>query len=141
MWEREYTQEVTGVSIKSVWQAWADVNNWHHWQNDLDYCRLKGSFSVGNHFILKPKGSGKVKIELIVIKENHFFTDCTKFFLAKMYDTHMVEKTDNGVKITNKIVVTGILKRLWIKLVVNHIANSVPSETKALITYVKKTNK
>jgi len=38
--------------------------------------------------MLKPKGAPAVKIKLTEINEMQNFTDCTKFFGAKMYDTH-----------------------------------------------------
>ena len=40
----------------------------------------------------------------------------TRSFGAKMYDTHAMEETVEGLKFTNKLVVTGPLKWLWIKI-------------------------
>jgi hypothetical protein len=94
----------------------------------LDYCKLEGKFEVGNYFMLKPKGVSPVKIKLIDIKPGQDFTDCTSFFGAKMFDTHSMEETAEGLKLTNKLVVTGPLKWLWIKLVAQNVANTVPDE-------------
>jgi hypothetical protein len=62
----------------------------------LDYCKLECDFKVGNHFFLKPKGVQPVKIVLTEINEGYSFTDCTSFFGAKMYDTHVMEETVDG---------------------------------------------
>jgi hypothetical protein len=51
-----------------------------------------------------------------------------------MYDTHAMEETKDGLKITNTLVVTGPLKWLWIKLVAQNVADTIPEETEALIT-------
>lgn len=137
MWQRNYSQVFTGVSRNNIWQLWTDINNWPTWHDDLEYCKMEGAFVAGNHFYLKPKGAPAVKIIITEINTGHSFTDCTIFFGAKMYNTHTVEETAEGLKLTNKLVVTGPLKWLWIKLVAQHIADSVTSETEALVNLAR----
>jgi hypothetical protein len=50
-----------------------------------------------------------------------------------MFDTHSMEETAEGLKLTNKLVVTGPLKWLWIKLVAQNVANTVPDEMETLV--------
>ena len=50
-----------------------------------------------------------------------------------MYDTRALEETPNGLQLTNILVVTGPLKWLWIKLVAQDVANTVPDEMEALV--------
>lgn len=83
--------------------------------------------------MLKPKGVNPVKIVLTEINEGQNFTDCTSFFGAKMYDTHAMEETVDGLKLTNKLVMTGPLKWLWIKLVAQNVADTVPKEMESLV--------
>ena len=99
MWVRTHKKFYKGVSLKQIWKVWVDINNWHRWHGDLDYCKMKGKFEVGNHFMLKPKGAPAVKIVLTEIDEGKSFTDCTKFFGAKMFDTHSMELKNGGVEI------------------------------------------
>lgn len=133
MWVREYSEVFQGVTSDSVWKLWTDINNWPQWHDDLDSCVLEGEFKVGNHFMLKPKGMKAVKIVLTEIDEGMSFTDCTAFPGAKMYDTHSLEETPEGLKLSNKLVVTGPLKWLWVKLVAKKVADTIPDETQALI--------
>jgi hypothetical protein len=133
MWVRTYSKIYSGVKKADIWRVWTDVNNWSAWHGDLDYCKMDGAFRVGNHLMLKPKGAPAVKIKLVEIKEGEQFTDCTQFFGAKMYDTHMMAETETGLQLTNTLVVTGPLKFLWIKLVARHVADSVPQEMDALV--------
>ncbi len=133
MWTRAYSKLYKGVAKEEVWRVWADVNNWASWHDDLDYCKMEGPFKVGNHFMLKPKGASEVKIMLTDVQEGKEFTDCTAFFGAKMYDTHAMEETEEGLLITNKLVVSGPLRWLWIKLVVQNIADTVPGKLDALV--------
>lgn len=88
--------------------------------------------------MLKPRGAPAVKIMLTAMNEMQNFTDCTKFFGAKMYDTHSMEVKDNGVLLSNKLVVTGPLKWPWIKLVAKHVADTVPDEMDSLVNLARK---
>lgn len=133
MWVREYRQLFKDVKKEAVWALWKDVNHWSTWHDDLDYCQMTGEFVVGNFFMLKPKKASAVKIMITELKEGESFTDCTQFFGAKMFDTHGLEETEEGLILTNKLVVEGPLKWLWIKLVAQHVADSVPDETESLV--------
>jgi hypothetical protein len=124
--------------MKQIWEIWVDVNNWPSWHGDLDYCKMIGEFEVGNYFMLKPKGTPAVKIILTEIDNGNSFTDCTNFFGAKMLDTHSMESKNGGVEISNKLVVTGSLKWLWVKLVAQNVADTVPKEIEALVKLARK---
>ena len=133
MWTRIYSKTFKGIKREDIWHIWTDINNWVQWHGDLDYCKLEGEFAVGNHFFLKPKGMKPVKTMLTKINEGYSFTDCTSFFGGKMYDTHAMEETPEGLKLTNTLVVTGPLKWLWIKLVAQNVADTVSEETETLV--------
>ena len=137
MWKKTYSKTFQDVKRQDVWRIWTDINNWTLWHSDLDYCKLEGEFAVGNHFFLKPKSIKPVKIMLTEVNEGFSFTDCTSFFGAKMYDTHAMEETFDGLTLTNTLTVTGPLKWLWIKLVAQNVADSVPEETEALVNLVR----
>ena len=81
-----------------------------------------------------------MKIALVEIDEGRKFTDCTQFFGAKMYDTHAMEETSEGLRLTNTLVVTGPLKLLWIKLVAQKVAKTVPQEMDALVKLARDKN-
>lgn len=137
MWTRTYSKVFQGLDKAEVWRIWADVNNWPKWHGDLEYCKMEGDFVVGNHFMLKPKGVGAVKIVLTEIEPGYKFTDCTTFFGAKMYDTHTLEETPDGLKLTNTLVVKGLLQLLWVKLVAKNVAYTVPDEMEALVNLAR----
>ena len=133
MWKRSFSKVYSGVKKEDVWRVWTDVNNWPQWHGDLDYCKMEGPFTVGNHFMLKPKGMMAVKILISDIQEGKAFTDCTAFPLAKMFDTHTMEETPEGLRLSNTLIVTGLLKWLWITLVAQKVADTIPQEMDALI--------
>lgn len=137
MWVRTVSREYKGVSREDIWKIWVDINNYASWHSDLDYCKFDGEFKVGNYFRLKPKNAPEVKVFLTEIIEGKKFVDCTSFFGAKMFDTHEVEDTKDGVKITNTVSVSGFLRFLWIGLVAKNVANSAPHEMDAVVALAK----
>ncbi|MES2212302.1 MAG: SRPBCC family protein [Pseudomonadota bacterium] len=126
------------LTKKRIWQLWTDINHWPKWHHDLEYCTLVGPFEAGNYFMLKPKGVPAVKIELTSINTEQSFSDCTKFFGARMVDTHAMEETTEGLLLTNTMIVTGPLRWLWIKLVAQGVANDIPAEMDALVELAEK---
>ena len=138
LWKKTFSKTYSGVTKEAVWQIWTDINHWSQWHGDLDSCKMEGAFEVGNYFLLKPKGMRAVKIMLTDIEEGRSFTDCTAFPGARMCDTHAMEETPEGLRITNTLVITGPLKWLWIKLVVQHIADTIEEETEALISLARQ---
>lgn len=137
-WTRTTTKTYPGLSKDAVWRLWTDVNGWSRWHSDLDLCKLEGRFEKGNHFLLKPKGAPTFKIELTAVEEGRAFTDCTKFFGARMFDSHLLEETPEGVRLTNTLTVEGPLAFLWIKLVAQKVAATVPAENDALVALAKQ---
>lgn len=133
VWSKSCQKYYPDVDLNRVWNILIDVDNWPSWHDDLDDCELEGEFKVGNYFYLTPKGSSAVKIVLTEIIEKNSFTDCTKFFGAKMYDTHRIEIKDDGIILTNKVVVTGPLRWLWVKLVAQNVADTSLKQMDALV--------
>lgn len=140
MWVKNYSKLFQGINKEEIWRIWIDVNNWPKWHGDLEYCKIEGDFVVGNHFMLKPKGVRAVKVVLTEIEHGYRFTDCTNFFGAKMYDTHALEETPAGLKITNTLVVKGPLQLLWVKLVAQNVADTVPDEIESLVNLARLSN-
>lgn len=132
-WIKTYIITVKNIKPYQIWQVWSDVNSWHLWDTDIEFAYLDGPFVKGNTFYLKPKGGAKVAIEIIDAIPNKSFTDCTKFFLAKMYGTHRIEECTDGLTLTVSVKVTGLLGYVWRKLVAEQIAQGIPEQTQKLI--------
>lgn len=134
MWTRSHSIVTKEVTKEQMWKLFADVNNWHSWDEGIEFAKLNGKFEKGNFFTLRPKGGPNVKVELLETKENKMFLDVTKFPLAKMYDEHTFEETPQGLKITNTITVKGILGFLWRKIVAQKIVDALPED---MLTQIK----
>ncbi len=128
MWTRSHSIISNKVTGEQMWRLFADVNNWHTWDEGIEYAQMEGQFEHGNHFILKPKGGPKVKIELAETIPGKKFTDLTRFPLAKMWGEHTFEPTADGLRITTTMTVKGPLSFLWVKLVAADIVKGLPTE-------------
>ncbi len=138
MWSKSYSIVTAEVTKEQMWKLFADVNNWHTWDEGIEFAKMQGKFEKGNHFLLKPKGGPKLNIELIETIENVKFVDLTKFPLAKMYGEHLFEETPQGLKITTTMKVEGLLAFLWIKLVAKGIVDGLPHEMQMQIKTASK---
>lgn len=133
MWSKTYSTVTTEVTKEQMWKLFQDVNNWHTWDEGIEFAKMEGKFIKGNFFTLRPKGGPNVKIQIVETIENQMFLDFTKFPLAKMYGEHQLEETPNGLKITNTITVKGILGFLWRKIVAQKIVDDFPKDIQAQI--------
>jgi len=138
MWTQSYSILTNEVSKEQMWKLFADVNNWHKWDEGIEYAKLDGTFEQGNYLDLKPKGGPKVKIQLYETIENKKFVDLTRFPFAKMYGEHTFIETPHGLKITTTMTVKGPLSFLWVKLVAKGIAENLPKEMLQQIIAAKK---
>jgi len=138
MWTKSYSITTKKVTKEQIWKLFEDVNNWHTWDEGIEFAKIEGKFEAGNHFILRPKGGPNVKVELLETVKNRMFSDVTGFPLARMYDEHLFEETKDGLKITNTITVKGLLGFLWIKLVAQNIVDSLPKDVAKQIETASK---
>ncbi|GAA3985339.1 SRPBCC family protein [Mucilaginibacter dorajii] len=138
MWKKTYSMVTKDVTKEQMWKLFADVNNWHEWDSNIEFAKIEGEFEAGNHFILRPKGGPNVKVNLTETVKNQKYIDVTNFALAKMYDEHLFEDTADGLKITNTLWVTGLLSFVGIKLVAQKIVDDTPADMLKQIAAAKK---
>ncbi len=138
MWTKSHSIVTKEVTKEQMWKLFADVNNWHTWDEGIEFAKMEGKFEKGNFFTLRPKGGPNVKVKLLETVENKSFLDVTKFPLAKMFDNHTFEETPQGLKITNTISVTGVLGFLWRKIVAQKIVDSLPNDMQTQIKSASK---
>lgn len=138
MWTRSHSIVTKEVTKEQMWKLFSDVNNWHTWDTGIEFAKLEGKFEKGNHFVLRPKGGPNVKVSLLETFENKSFLDVTNFPLARMFDNHVFEETEDGLKITNTITVKGLLGFLWIKIVAGKIVDALPADMQEQVKAASK---
>jgi hypothetical protein len=133
MWTQSYSQTVKDLSAERVWNVWTDVNQWHTWQDDVEYARLDGEFESGKKFAFRPKGGPNVELELTDVRKNSVFVDVTRFPFARMIDSHELIERGDELEIKSTITMQGPLAFLWRKLVGEGVASGLPEQTRRLI--------
>ena len=138
MWTKSHSIITKAATKEQMWQLFTDVNNWHVWNNEVEYAKLEGKFEAGNHYLIKPKNGQVVKVQLLEVVEYKHCLEFGAFPLAKMYYDHILEETTNGLKITSTITMKGLLSFLWVQLVVKKIAASMPNHVQQQIDVASK---
>lgn len=141
MWSKTYSKKVHGITAQEIWDVWVDINQWHIWQDDIEYAKLEGTFKIGTSFRFKPKGWKEVSIQLVEVEPNKCFTDLTRFPLAKMYGIHEFIMNNDELEIKTTIKVVGLLSFIWRKLVAEKVANDEEHQTQKLIERVLELRK
>lgn len=121
-----------------MWKLFSDVNNWHTWDQSIEFAKLEWEFRSGNFFLFQPKGGPKLKLQIVEATENTSFTDMTTFPWAKMFGKHTFEDTPDGLKITTTMTVEGFLSPLWVKLVTQKIVDGLPNDIQVQISTASK---
>ena len=137
MWTKSYSKTVENLNANQVWAVWIDVNQWHTWQDDIEYAKLNDEFKTGSVIQFKPKGGPNIKLELTEVKPNSVFVDLTRFPLARMFDSHELIDHGNNLEIKSTIQIEGPLSFLWRKLVAENVANGLEEQTNNLIEKAK----
>lgn len=137
MWSQTYSKKIKGLNPEQVWNVWTDINQWHTWQQDIEYAKLEGEFKIGNIFLLKPKGGPKISIELAAVEPNKRFTDLTRFPGARMYGDHEFLVDGDELEIRTTMRIDGMLSFLWRKIVAEDVANGMMAQTESLIEKAK----
>jgi len=125
MWTKSHSIVTNEATKEQMWKLFTDVNNWHVWNNEIEFAKLEGKFEAGNHYLIQPKNGKIVKVELLEVIENKHCLEFGAFPFAKMYYDHLLEETANGLKITSMITMKGMLSFLWVQLVVKKIASTM----------------
>ena len=136
MWTKSYSKIVENLDAARVWTVWTDVDQWHTWQDDIEYAKLNGEFEKGGLIHFKPRGGPNIKLELAEVKPNSVFVDLTRFPLARMFDSHELIDHGGNLEIKSTIRIQGPLSFLWRKLVAENVANGLEQQTDKLIEKV-----
>lgn len=133
MWTKTHSITVTDVTPAQIWKVWSDINNRPQWDLDTEWAELQGPFEQGAVFRFKPKGGPKLSMTITECEINRRFTDCFKIPFARLYGTHQMESTNEGLRIITSIKVEGPLGWVLRKLVGEKVAAEVPEQTEMCI--------
>ncbi len=126
-WRYSHT-ETTKAEPAAIWQRWTNVAGWPKEDQNLEKAELVGEFKVGNTIAIKPKGSPKSRVVITEVTPNQSFATQGSIPLGKLIVAHKVEKGGAQTNFTHTITVTGPLRKLFVKMVVQKLANDLPQK-------------
>src|SRR5450631_1447886 len=121
MWTFEHT-ETTSATPEAIWQRWTQVEDWPTQNQTLSWSKLIGQFEVGSKIELKPKKGPKSSLVIAESNKNKSWVGEGKIPLGKLHVEHSLESDGKKTTFTHKIVISGPLTKLFVKLAGNGMA-------------------
>ncbi|KXK15126.1 MAG: Polyketide cyclase / dehydrase and lipid transport [Chloroflexi bacterium OLB14] len=137
MWTAEHTI-VTDVSKEAIWKVWKDIENWKQWDEGLEWCRFNGEFKTGVSYTLKPKGGSEVQSTISECEPLKKFSDVTKLPLAKLEFVHELNEEKDGLHVTHRVVISGLLSFFFAQVIGKDTARNFPKTISNLIRVAKE---
>jgi hypothetical protein len=137
MWTTEVIRK-TNATKEQIWKLWTDVANWNSWDKEVESSELYGEFKKGTKGVLKPADGPKTKFEMIECTNFKSFTDRSFLPLCKMDFIHTINETKDGLEITHKVVMTGLLTFLFSKVIGSKIKLGLPLAVEKLIEVAER---
>jgi hypothetical protein len=137
MWTTEVTRQTTATK-EQIWKLWADVTHWNVWDAEVENSKLYGPFEKGTKGILKPTGGPKTKFVMTECSKFRSFSDRSFLPLCKMDFIHTMTETKEGLVITHKVVMTGLMTFLFSKVIGSKVKAGLPIAVEKLISIAEK---
>jgi hypothetical protein len=55
MWTESHSIITKETTKEQMWKLFTDINNWHVWNNEIEFAKLEGKFEAGNHYLIQQK--------------------------------------------------------------------------------------
>jgi hypothetical protein len=140
LWSTE-TSRTTKATKEQIWKLWTDVTNWKKWDNDVEDSKLYGDFKDGTQGILKPSGGPKTKFITTDVIHPEKFTLRSNLPLCTMDFIHTMSETKDGLTITHKVILKGLLSFFFSKIIGKKIAKGLPYAVENLISLAEVNKK
>jgi hypothetical protein len=132
MWKFDYETE-TDVSIDKLWNVMGDIERWHTWDNEIQYCKLHGKVAKGESYTMKPKFAPKVKMTIEEHQAPNLHVDLTHLPLGRMRIQHIFTQKGDKTVIQIKVEIWGALGFLWQKFIGEKVASGMEANVNAFI--------
>jgi hypothetical protein len=91
-----------------VWELFADVARWKHWNAGIDAIEIHGPFKAGTTFTMTPTGQDALRSMLIEVIPGESFTDETVVNDTRVVVSHRLSRLPSGnTRIIYRTEITG----------------------------------
>ncbi|PTE06650.1 SRPBCC family protein [Mesorhizobium helmanticense] len=96
--------ELTSAKPEDIWALWSDLPGWRNWDEGIIACEPKGSFDVGQTFMLTPEGApAPIEATLVDVIPNKRFVDETKLPFGTIRASHTITQEGQKIRVTHNI--------------------------------------
>jgi len=138
MWSHQQAI-MTDAPKEQLWKLLADMEHWNRWDEDVQWCKLNGEFKTGIAYFLKRTGAPK----LFGVIRNHEhlkrFTAVSYFMsLARVEFIYELIGVEDGVKLSQRVNISGLLAWLFVQLVGKRMIRRFPMAMGNLVRLAKE---
>jgi carbon monoxide dehydrogenase subunit G len=130
-WKVEHSAE-SEAPPASVWERYADVEEWREWSKGVEESSLEGEFEVGSKGTVKPPNLPRSRFELVEVEPERCFVSQSKLPGGTLRLEHAIEPANGGTRITHKATFAGPLSSVWSRLVGRFVERDLPDSVERL---------
>jgi hypothetical protein len=99
---------VSSARAEAVWAAWTDVEGWSG-SDHVESAHIDGPFQEGAVITSKAKGLPSGKLTVTRVERPGLWVDESRSPGVRMVFDHVVEPLDEGTRLTERVVMSGVL--------------------------------
>lgn len=90
---------------EDVWNYYANIEKWYHWETDLKNITLNGKFETGSYGTMELEGMPPMEYQLTLVKPFEEFWDKTETPLGDILFGHqIIDNNDGSVNIKHTVI-------------------------------------
>lgn len=124
--------ESTKATASAIWARWTNVAGWPEEDSNLKQASLTGEFQVGSKIVMQPKKAPKSTVVITKVQPNKSFSTEGSIPFGKLIIDHKLSATSGKTDFTHTITVTGPMRALFARLVVQKLAADLPAKMQRL---------
>jgi len=110
----------------TIFQIYADVQNWHTWDPDTKKATLDGPFEAGCRGRLTPGKGNTVPMLLTQVEADRCFTVESKIPLFRMVFEHELAPAGDGTEVIHRVTFSGPLSFLLGRMISRQLNTGLP---------------
>lgn len=132
MWSQQHTVFCPATK-ESIWRLWSDVDAWNIWDATIEKSSLQGGFATGGVITLKPAGGPSMATTIVRCEPYYNFANEARLPFGRMAFIHELQKVANGVQVTHRIQIAGLLSPLYAQLIGKPAMIQLPAVMEQLV--------
>jgi Polyketide cyclase / dehydrase and lipid transport len=123
-----------------VFQAYAEIDTWALWDNEVLEVSLPDGLRPGSHGWLRPRAGPKATIKIVSVRVNDHFTVESHLPLCVMRFEHNISEIDNQTKAKHWVEFSGPLAWLFRRIIGRQIDATLPATLAGLKRWSESKN-